>query len=139
MNTSQHAGNILEAWRFKDLSNFNAVLDQALAACKAGFCPTSLEAEREEVLGSIVEHIQKRNNPEQLPEFSGCAAIILLRHLSSTRMQEEKSDSTDEKLLSETFKVRPHTCEMIYSKSNAAHEAEPAKGRIRTTHDISSN
>jgi hypothetical protein len=104
MNTSQHAGNILKAWKFKNLSNFNAALDQALVASRTGFSASPLEAEREEILRSVVEHIQEGNSPEQLPEFSSCAAITLLRHLSSSRIGEEKSDSADEKLLSKTLK-----------------------------------
>jgi hypothetical protein len=104
MNTSQHADNILEAWKFKNLSNFNAALDHALVACKAGVSASPLETEREEILRSVVEYIQERNSPEQLPEFSSCAAITLLRHLSCSRTGEEKSDSADEKLLSKVLK-----------------------------------
>jgi hypothetical protein len=87
MSTAQHAENILEAWKDKNLSNFTAALDEALAVCGTTLPPSRLEAERAEMLQSIVENLQKRNDPERLPEYSRCAAIVLLRHLSFNRSE----------------------------------------------------
>jgi hypothetical protein len=101
MNTAQHAGIILKAWEFRNLSKFNAALDQAVFACNTSFSASRLEAEREEMLQSVVEDLQKRNDPEQLPGYSRCAAMTLLRHLSSSCIRQDKSDAAYEKFLQE--------------------------------------
>jgi hypothetical protein len=138
MDTAQHAGNILEAWRFRDLSRFNAALHEAFRACMGGIPVSRLEAEREEILQSVVEHLRGYNGSQQLENFSSCAAVTLLRHLSAGRNEKENSHSVT-KNSSRTLKFCLKMSEMVYRKSNAAREAEPATGRIRTIHDISSN
>lgn len=92
MDTAQHAGNILEAWRFRDLSKLNAALDEALLACAACISVSRLEAEREEMLQSVAEHLREHNGPQQLEDFSSCAAVTLLRHLSASLSEKEKSE-----------------------------------------------
>ncbi len=93
MNTSQHACNILKAWQLKNLPIFNIALDLALNDCKAPVSDSLLESERKEMLESVLEHIRQGCSSEQLPDYSNAAAITLLRHLSSSRVEEEKSDS----------------------------------------------
>lgn len=85
MDTAQHAGNILEAWRLRDVSKFNAALDGASRACSGSFSVSSLEAEREEMLQSIVEHVRRCDGPRQFENFLSCAVVTLLHHLSKGR------------------------------------------------------
>ncbi len=92
MSIAQHAEKILEAWEIENLSDFNAALDEALVACSAHSPASPLEAEREEMLESIIEHIEDRDGREQLPEYSSGAAVVLLRHLSSSRIRDRKLD-----------------------------------------------
>ena len=80
MDTAQHAGNILEAWRFRDLSRFNAALDEAFRACMGGIPVSRLEAEREEILQSVVEHLRGTTVPSnwktsQAARRSRCCTI----------------------------------------------------------------
>lgn len=101
MDTAQHAGNILEAWRFRDLSKFNAALDGASQASSGSVSVSLLEAEREEMLQSIVEHLRWHDRPRQLENFSSCAAFTLLHHLSKGGNLKEKSEAGEKKFLQE--------------------------------------
>lgn len=89
MDTAQHAGNILKAWRFRDLSKFNAALDGASQACSGSVPVSLLEAEREEMLQSIIEHLRRYDGLQQFEKFSSYAAFTLLHHLSDSRNLKE--------------------------------------------------
>jgi hypothetical protein len=136
MDTAQHAGNILEAWRFRDLSKFNAALDGASQTCSGGVSVSLLEAEREEMLQSIVEHLRRYDIPQQFENLLSCAAFTLLHHLSKGRNPKENLSAVTKNFL-KNFKVQVENVRNGLQNSNEGRATEPAIGR--TTHDISSN
>ncbi len=93
MNAAQHASQILQAWKFRDVSNFETALDSAFASCAAPRPHSHLESEREEVLQSIVEHLRAIKREGRLPEYSRVSgARTLLSHLSSDLSPREESE-----------------------------------------------
>lgn len=94
MNAAQHAGQILQAWKFKHVSNFETALNRASASWPTSGPPSQLESERAEVLQSIVEHLRAVNREGKLPEYSrGSGARTLLSHLSSNSKPKEGSEA----------------------------------------------
>ena len=94
MNAAQHACRILETWRLSDRLNLEGVLDRAFVACADPGPLSCLESERQELLGSIIEHMRVVNSNSSLPEYSiGSGARALLSHLSADCNRKEESDT----------------------------------------------
>ncbi len=84
MNSAEHAGEILQAWRFHDRSGFTTALDSAFVSCTAVRSISRFESECREVLQSVVEHLRTLDNRGEFPDHSkGSGASALLSHLSS--------------------------------------------------------
>jgi hypothetical protein len=95
MNTEQHAGNILHAWKFADRSNLELALSSAFASCVAVRSISHLENEKSEVLQAVVEHLRDLGKKDRLPNYSnGCGALTLLAHLSTNRKSRKKLASS---------------------------------------------
>ncbi len=94
MNAAQCAGQILQAWKLRDVSNFETALDSASASCTASRPLSDLESEREELLQSVVEHLRAINREGKLAGHSRLSgAWTLLSHLSSDSKPKEESES----------------------------------------------
>ncbi len=125
MNTTQHAGHILEAWRYGDRPNFKTALNVALVACTAGRPTSPFESERQELLQSIVEHLRSCDIQGQLPEYSKGSVFALLYHLSCIEFQQEKSDPRTENLFSKTLKFGCKRAK-CFTEVECSREAKPA-------------
>ncbi len=94
MNAGQHAGQILQAWKLKEILNFEIALNRASASCATSGALSHLESERAEMLQSIVEHLRALSREGKLPEYSrGSGARTLLSHLSSNSKPKEESEA----------------------------------------------
>ncbi len=113
MTAAQHAGEILQAWQFREAASLETALDSALASCTASEPLSGLEAERAEVLQSIVAHLRAVDHKEKFTESSrGSAAWNLLSHLSSD-LNPKKSGEPTPKILSANilkFGIKRATC-----------------------------
>ncbi len=84
MNTAQHAGRILNAWKTADDAALADALGTAQRSCHSVRSVNRFENEKQEVLESVIEHLQMFQRTEQLPAYSrAAAAATLLAHLSS--------------------------------------------------------
>ncbi|HEX4166281.1 MAG TPA: hypothetical protein VHZ55_12505 [Bryobacteraceae bacterium] len=84
MNTAQHADRILSAWRTADRIALKDALLSARHSCDCLRSVSRLDNEKQEVLESVVEHLQTFERQEQFPAYSTAAgAATLLAHLCS--------------------------------------------------------
>ena len=88
MNTGQHAHRILNAWQTSSRSKLEAALENAQRSCW-GVRPISrLETEQQDLLESIVDHLQLLGRQDSFPAFSErCGARLLLSHLRASTRQ----------------------------------------------------
>ena len=107
MNSTQHAGKILHAWKHSDRRDFETALDSALICCSAKREVSRLEFERREILESVVQHFRKFGNSDsfaQSPFSKG--ALTLLSHLSSNSSPFGVSSSENANPRREKLEVR---------------------------------
>ena len=84
METAQHAGQILQAWKTADRPRLVTALDSASQTCNTIRSLSRLEFEQQEILESVVQHLLHLNCNDQVPQYaSGNGALVLLSHLSS--------------------------------------------------------
>jgi hypothetical protein len=87
MNASQHAEQILAAWKRADTERFGQELDKAMSSCQRAKPANHLESEQREVLESVVArlqliHPQRRGLDAAEPTPQGIhAGFTLLEHL----------------------------------------------------------
>ncbi len=94
MNAAQHAGQILQAWKFRNVSHFETALNDAFSSCTPSASLSHLESERAEVLQSVIEHLRTANREGKLPEYlRSSGARTLLSHLSSDFQPKEESEA----------------------------------------------
>jgi hypothetical protein len=87
MNASQHAEQILAAWKRADTERFEQELDNAMSSCQRATPANHLESEQREVLESVVARLQlirsqRRGLAAAEPTPQGIhAGFTLLEHL----------------------------------------------------------
>jgi hypothetical protein len=83
MSAARHAGQILEAWQMADNRRFKSELENAWILCKTQMPASSLEAENQELLESIVEHLRSVPLVEARSAQHLEADFALLQHLQT--------------------------------------------------------
>jgi hypothetical protein len=102
MTIAQHATNILDAWKVRDVSVLGAALESASNAHAGRYSASRLENEQGEVLESIVDHLRALASRNEMPRPAGRnGALALLSHLSSTAAAAEAAPNMDGKTLEE--------------------------------------
>jgi len=97
LNTGQHAGHILKAWkRGSDLLEFDTALKTAWASYKATRSISRLEDERQEVLKTVVEHLRDLRAAGERPAYSrSSGAVTLLSHLSDSSYRGKQIENAE--------------------------------------------